>query len=98
MEIQPEVKVKSRQKEKEYVRAVYCHPAYLTYMQSTLPGASVRNPARDKVMRTEADIRKACSDSFYTSFCIQNDIRKESGLRMLHNFVLPIDLCVSKAF
>ena len=25
-------------------------------------GASVRNPARDKVMRKEADIRKACSD------------------------------------
>ena len=24
--------------------------------------ASVRNPARDKVMRKEADIRKACSD------------------------------------
>ena len=23
------------QKEKEYVNAVYCHPAYLTYMQST---------------------------------------------------------------
>ena len=21
--------------EKEYVKAVYCHPAYLTYMQST---------------------------------------------------------------
>ena len=28
----------------------------------TMPGASVRNPARDKVMRKEADIRKACSD------------------------------------
>ena len=28
----------------------------------SLPGASVRNPARDKVMRKEADIRKACSD------------------------------------
>ena len=27
-----------------------------------MPGASVRNPARDKVMRKEADIRKACSD------------------------------------
>ena len=27
-----------------------------------VPGASVRNPARDKVMRKEADIRKACSD------------------------------------
>ena len=27
-----------------------------------LPGASVRNPASDKVMRKEADIRKACSD------------------------------------
>ena len=27
--------------EKEYVKAVYCHPAYLTYMQSTpweMPG------------------------------------------------------------
>ena len=23
------------QEEKKYVRAVYCHPAYLTYMQST---------------------------------------------------------------
>ena len=23
------------QKEKEYIKAVYCHPAYLTYMQST---------------------------------------------------------------
>ena len=22
--------------EKEYIKAVYCHPAYLTYMQSTL--------------------------------------------------------------
>ena len=29
---------------------------------SDLPEASVRNPARDKVMRKEADIRKACSD------------------------------------
>ena len=27
-----------------------------------LLGASVRIPARDKVMRKEADIRKACSD------------------------------------
>ena len=24
--------------EKEYVKAVYCHPAYLTYMQSTSCG------------------------------------------------------------
>ena len=23
------------QKEKEYIKAVYCHPVYLTYMQST---------------------------------------------------------------
>jgi hypothetical protein len=30
--------------------------------QPFLPEASVRNPARDKVMRKEADIRKACSD------------------------------------
>ena len=26
---------KGSQQEKEYVKAVYCHPAYLTYMQST---------------------------------------------------------------
>ena len=25
----------SSKKEKEYIKAVYCHPAYLTYMQST---------------------------------------------------------------
>ena len=24
-------------KEKEYIKAVYCHPAYLIYMQSTAP-------------------------------------------------------------
>ena len=31
----------SSKEEKEYVKAVYCHPAYLTYMQSTsceIPG------------------------------------------------------------
>ena len=27
-----------------------------------LPGSTVRKPARDKFMRKEADIRKACSD------------------------------------
>ena len=31
-------------------------------IELTVPEASVRNPARDKVMRKEADIRKACSD------------------------------------
>ena len=30
--------------EKEYVKAVYCHPAYLTYMQST----SLRNTGLDE--------------------------------------------------
>ena len=27
---------------KEYIKAVHCHPAYLTYMQSTLLGACMR--------------------------------------------------------
>ena len=27
--------------EKEYVKAVYCHPAYLTYMQSSVQFSSV---------------------------------------------------------
>ena len=29
------VRTEHKNKGKEYVKAVYCHPAYLTYMQST---------------------------------------------------------------
>ena len=34
LELDTEQQTGSKQ-EKEYIRAVYCHPAYLTYMQST---------------------------------------------------------------
>ena len=34
LELDLEQQTGSKQ-EKEYVKAVYCHPAYLTYMQST---------------------------------------------------------------
>ena len=34
LELDVEQQTGSKQ-EKEYVKAVYCHPAYLTYMQST---------------------------------------------------------------
>ena len=34
LELDMEQQTSSKQ-EKEYVKAVYCHPAYLTYMQST---------------------------------------------------------------
>ena len=34
LEMDMEQQTGSKQ-EKEYVKAVYCHPAYLTYMQST---------------------------------------------------------------
>ena len=34
LELDMEQQTDSKQ-EKEYVKAVYCHPAYLTYMQST---------------------------------------------------------------
>ena len=40
LELDMEQQTGSKQ-EKEYVKAVYCHPAYLTYMQSTsceMPG------------------------------------------------------------
>ena len=42
----------------------YTHPLVggPTKSYGKVPEASVRNPARDKVMRKEADIRKACSD------------------------------------
>ena len=35
LELDMEQQTGSKQ-EKEYVKVVYCHPAYLTYMQSTL--------------------------------------------------------------
>ena len=35
LELDMEQQTGSKQ-EKEYVKAVYCHPTYLTYMQSTL--------------------------------------------------------------
>ena len=35
LELDMEQQTGSKQ-EKEYIKAVYCHPAYLTYMQSTL--------------------------------------------------------------
>ena len=35
-QLEPDMEQQARSKsEKEYVKAVYCHPAYLTYMQST---------------------------------------------------------------
>ena len=34
--LEPDMEQKTGSKlEKEYVKAVYCHPAYLTYMQSS---------------------------------------------------------------
>ena len=45
-----------------FVAAVTICSDFGAQENSLLPGASVRNPARDKVMRKEADIRKACSD------------------------------------
>ena len=35
LELDMEQQTGSKQ-EKEYIKVVYCHPAYLTYMQSTL--------------------------------------------------------------
>ena len=35
-QLEPDIEQQTGSKlEKEYVKAVYCHPAYLTYMQST---------------------------------------------------------------
>ena len=35
-ELEPDMEQRTGSKlEKEYINAVYCHPAYLTYMQST---------------------------------------------------------------
>ena len=35
-QLEPEIELQTGSKlEKEYVKAVYCHPVYLIYMQST---------------------------------------------------------------
>ena len=44
LELDMEQQTGSKQ-EKEYVKAVYCHPAYLTYMQSTY---IMRSPGLDE--------------------------------------------------
>ena len=35
-QLEPDMEWTGSKLEKEYVKAVYCHPAYLTYLQSTL--------------------------------------------------------------
>ena len=35
-QLEPDMKQTGSKLGKEYIKAVYCHPAYLTYMQSTL--------------------------------------------------------------
>ena len=46
------------------IHAFPTHPKPCSHFppQTTVTEANVRNPARDKVMRKEADICKACSD------------------------------------
>ena len=34
-QLEPDMEQTDSKSGKEYVKAVYCHPAYLTYMQST---------------------------------------------------------------
>ena len=35
-QLEPDIEqLTSSKLEKEYIKAIYCHPAYLTYMQST---------------------------------------------------------------
>ena len=53
---------KTQQWPQDWKRSVFISIPKKGNAKECLPGASVRNPARDKVMRKEADIRKACSD------------------------------------
>ena len=41
---------------KEYVKAVYCHPVYLTYMQSTSLGNARLNESQAKVKISRRNI------------------------------------------
>ena len=35
IQLEPDMEQQTGSKEKDYIKAVYCHPAYVTYMQST---------------------------------------------------------------
>ena len=49
--------------EKEYVKVVYCHPAYLTYMQSTsweMLGWKKYKLESNNLRKQNTDSKKAC--------------------------------------
>ena len=58
---------------KEYVKAVYCHPAYLTYMQST----SCKMPGLDEVQTIIKIARRNTNNLRYTDDTILMTASKE---------------------
>ena len=66
--------------EKEYIKAVYCHPAYLTYMQST----SWETPGSMKIARRNinnliyADDTTLTAESEEELESLLNKVRDES--------------------
>ena len=48
-ELEPDMEKRTDSKlGKEYVKAVYCHPAYLTYMQSTSMRRETKEPLDER--------------------------------------------------
>ena len=51
--------------EKEYVKTVYCHPAYLTYMKSTYPEYIMRNAGLEEAQARIKIVRKNINNLRY---------------------------------
>ena len=76
---------------KEYVKAIYCHPAYLTYMQSTsweMPGW-VKHKLESRLLRNINNLRYANdttlmaeSEEELKSFLKMREESKKAGLKL----------------
>ena len=53
-------------KEKEFIKAVYCHPAYLTYMQSTNAGLEEAQAGIKIARRNTINLRYADDTTLMT--------------------------------
>ena len=73
---------------KEYIKAVYCHPAYLSYMQSTSHEITVDSDCSHEIKRHLLLGRKAMTN--LDSILKSRDITLLTNLRMIKAMVFAV--------
>ena len=89
-QLEPDMEQQTGSKlEKEYVKAVYCHPVYLTYMQSTLceipSWMNHRLESRLQEVTTTLDVQMMPAESKDELKCLLMRVKEESekdGLKL----------------